>query len=530
MLDIFALEQEIAAAMQAAHVPGVALAVVHQHRLIYAHGFGVTSVETRQPVTTDTLFRIGSTTKPLTTIMVMQLVEEGLLDLDAPLSDLLPDLTLSDPHAASRITPRLLLAHRAGLPTAAEHHGSREAAGLREAIYRDIGAYPLLAEPGRIWSYSNPGINIVGHLAEQATGKDYTTLMQERVFTPLYMHHTTFDPLVAMTYPLAQSHTLDADGRLVVEHHYADNSAHYPAGFAISTVLDMANVARMLLADGQFEGRQLLNAASVAQMKTPQAQFPTFDQDGYGLTLTCWRHRGVQLVGHGGRISQFASDFTLAPETGTAVILLANHAAQWEPHETRLTQRVLGMLVSFTEPSIPVLTEPHRTHWDALTGLYVGGNHGMAQVSVSDDHLIMEWQGEKLPLHRREGLSYAVKMPDETWMPLQFDRQGDQAADYLTLLERPGSGLSLKRLETDDTPLPHADLAPLVGTYRSPLTHFTVTRDTDTLSIASPLLGNTTFALRSIGGMRFIFPFGLLTFEAPDTLRLGAGLLFVRDT
>src|SRR5687767_14217391 len=101
MLNIFDLEALVTSTMESAKVPGAALAVVHENKLIYARGFGVTSVEEGgSPVTPGTIFRIGSTTKPLTTTAIMQLVASGQLELDTPIDEVLPDLKLSVPDAA----------------------------------------------------------------------------------------------------------------------------------------------------------------------------------------------------------------------------------------------------------------------------------------------------------------------------------------------------------------------------------------------------------------------------------------------
>ena len=118
--------------------------------MIYARGFGVTSIEDGGiPVTPETIFRIGSTSKPLTSTAIMRLVEAGKLELDTPISEILPDFELSVPGAIQEVTLRKLLSHTAALPTDAEHYGPREAAGLRAGVYGDIAGYPLIAPVGK---------------------------------------------------------------------------------------------------------------------------------------------------------------------------------------------------------------------------------------------------------------------------------------------------------------------------------------------------------------------------------------------
>ena len=129
MLHPYQLEQQIQELMHAAYVPGMALAVVQDRDIGYARGFGVTSVEDgRIPVTPQTVFRIGSVTKPLTGTAVMSLVDEGRLSLDEPVTTYLPWLTLSEPGAAERVTARMLLCHRSGLPFVHQSFGPRDGA------------------------------------------------------------------------------------------------------------------------------------------------------------------------------------------------------------------------------------------------------------------------------------------------------------------------------------------------------------------------------------------------------------------
>ncbi len=531
MLNFYALEALVTSAMEAAKVPGAALAIVHNREVIYAHGFGVTNVEEGGiPVTAQTIFRIGSTSKPLTTTAIMRLVEDGKLELDTPISEVLPDLELSVPGAVGEVTLRRLLTHTAALPTAAEHYGSREAAGLRASVYSDIAGYPLIAPVGKIWSYSNPGINLAGYLAELVSGKPYAELMQELVFDPLAMKRTTFDPTIAMTYPLAQSHTLDAEGNLQVDHHFADNTMHYPAGFVMSTVLDMANFAIMHLSSGQFGGKQVLAPESVVAMHTPQVHFPSLDDSGYGLTLSSFNYKGVRQVGHGGRISSYASHFEMVPETGSAVVIMANNSALWSPQEVAITRFIFDGLLDLPAESTPIpVVEPDRSQWDQLVGIYAGLNSGAAEIVREGDELRLIWEGGPLPLQAAGGGLYIAQPPSGEPMPVSFVLEGSAPAEYANMIVAPGFALAMKRIDYD--PAYKADVPSkqkFVGVYEGPLGSLTVRLDDDTLKITSALFGNTEFAGRLLDAMRLLLPVGLIAFEPPETLRLGANLIFRR--
>ncbi len=518
--------------MAAANVPGVALAIIHERKVIYARGFGVTSIEAGGiPVTPETIFRIGSTSKPLTTTAIMRLVEAGKLELDTPISEILPDLELSVPGAIQEVTLRKLLSHTAALPTDADHYGPREAPGLRAGVYGDIASYPLIAPVGRIWSYSNPGINLAGYLAELVSDKPYSQMMQELVFDPLHMTRTTLDPTIAMTYPLAQSHSSDAEGKLVVDHHYADNTMHYPSGFIMSTVLDLANFALLHLGGGTFEGEQILAPASVTEMHTPVVRFKSLNDDGYGLTLSSFNYKGVRQVGHGGRISSFACHFEMVPETGSAVIILANNSEAWSPQEVIITRHILDQLLDLpAEIAAPQTIEPDRASWDRLVGTYVGALSGAAEVVREGDDLTLIWQGQPMPLLCVEPDFYIAQPPEGEPMPVGFDfDDAESPAKYLHLLVQSGHALALERLDTDPNFQPDPrSFEQYAGVYATGLGSLTVHVVENALVVSSPLFGNAEFPAKPVDLQRFLLPIGLLTFEPPNGVRLGLSMHFER--
>jgi CubicO group peptidase (beta-lactamase class C family) len=328
VLSVDALEARIRREIDGARVPGLALALVHGGELVYARGFGVTSVDDgARPVTPGTLFRIGSVTKPMTGTVAMRLVADGRLDLDRPVRAYLPWFALSDPAAAERVTLRMLLSHTAGLPHDHRPYGRRDPEALAARVREEIPRYPLVAPPGTTWSYSNAGIHVAAFLIETALGVPYGQAMDDLLFRPLGMARTTFDVAVAMTYPLAQSHDLDEDGTLRVRRRYADNAANHASGQAISTVLDLVAFARLHLDRGRFGGEPLLPAELVDEMHRPQAEIPAPGRGAYGLTFGVQTHRGTRRVRHGGGITEFGATFDLLPDHGAAVITLRNRLA-----------------------------------------------------------------------------------------------------------------------------------------------------------------------------------------------------------
>lgn len=345
------LAPDIAARMDAARVPGLAIALVRGGAVAGARGFGVTSVEDGGlPVTPRTLFQIGSITKSLTGTLVLRLVAAGLLDLDRPVTAYLPDLTLAAPGAAGRVTLRLLLSHTAGLPwdqiTPTRLHGRRDPGGLADFVRDELPTRPLVAPPGTRWEYSNPGISLAARVAEVVTGRDYAALIAEQIAAPLGMARTTFDPAVALTYPVALSHDLAPDGALVARHRAPDNTAQYPAAFAYSTALDLANFALLHLQAGRFGTDQLLPPALVAAMHAPQVACTLPPYTHYGLTFFLRDYRGHRIVGHPGGIATHGSRCVLLPDDGHAVILLYNRGDDFDAHADAIVEAACDALLA----------------------------------------------------------------------------------------------------------------------------------------------------------------------------------------
>src|SRR5581483_9386379 len=182
-------------------VPGLALGVLHEGRS-EAWGFGVASLETRQPVTAQTLFQIGSISKLFAATLAMQLVEAGTVDLDKPVAPYLPELRLADPAAQHTVSLRHLLTHTAGF------YGDRfDDLGMGDdALAKAVAGFDQLQQytaPGELWSYCNTGFQLVGRLVEDLRAEVFETAARERLFTPLGLERSTYFAHEAITYPAA---------------------------------------------------------------------------------------------------------------------------------------------------------------------------------------------------------------------------------------------------------------------------------------------------------------------------------------
>jgi CubicO group peptidase (beta-lactamase class C family) len=439
-LNICRLEQRIEDVMGEARVPGLALALIQGQEVIYACGFGLTGVEDGGlPVTARTLFRVGSLTKSMTATAIMRTVERGALDLDAPVSRTVPWLRFGQEGAEDRITLRMLLSHSAGLPTAYAPFGRRGQDGLEGYVRDEVSGYEFLAPPGRLYSYSNPGVRVAGLILQVVAGRPYTELMQELVFDPLDMGRTTFDPTVAMTYPVAQSHQMDDDGRLRVWHRYSDDTGSYPSGSAISTAADMAHYGLMQLNAGVYRGRRVLAAESVAEMQSAQVDCYAVEGGGYGLGFHVDSYKGQRRVWHEGSTSNFGSRLVLLTGARAGVVIMNNHAPGFWVRAAALTDSLLDELLGLpAETPEPPSAEPDRSCWPQYEGAYLGDWRGLAEVKVADGQLTLAWNGVTLPLFAlRRDLYWGRKPGSEELVAVGFVPEKGGQVEYVQVNSSP---------------------------------------------------------------------------------------------
>jgi CubicO group peptidase (beta-lactamase class C family) len=462
------LEQRIEEHMDQAHIPALALAVVNERDILYAKGFGVTSVEEGgASISPRTLFQIGSVTKPLVGTAVMRLVEAGQLDLDQPLKAYVEWLRFSVPHVEEQITLRLLLSHTAGLPRDA-YNGTRDSDGLERYVREHLPSYSFIAPPGRLYSYANAGFSLIGYIAQVVTGKPFPDLMQQLVLDPLEMKRTTFDPRVVLTYPFALPHILQ-DEQLRVLHRVSDGQAVAPAGGAYSSVVDLAHFAMMQLQHGRFHDQQLLSSASARLMQTPQAMRYLTHPAGYGLSFELMTYKGVPCIGHSGSMSTFGCQLMLLPEQKLAFILIVSRISSMQ----RMVRTLLDYLLNLPEaPARPGTNDPERTLWSRYTGSFLGVRAGLALISVENDQLVLELNGQRLSLQAHSTTIYLGSWPgSEDPIAVGFLPEIKGPVRYITIDEKP-----CERFERDPLFVPDpSSWVSYAGTYREDALEETIT-------------------------------------------------------
>jgi CubicO group peptidase (beta-lactamase class C family) len=355
--DFSSLETTINEQLESQNVPGVSIAVVYNDEMIYSNGFGVRSMEGDDLVTADTLFHIGSTTKPLTTIGVLRLVEQGKLDLDTPIVNYLPNFTAND-----EITMRQLLSHTSGLSDAASEYGSRDSNALMNsmATFTDSAFF---TKPGVVQSYSNPGFNIAGAVIETVSGQPFWDYMAQEVFNPMGMERTTFDPYRAMTYPLAVGH---ASGFLSMDvvRPMSDAIAESPSGILYSSATDLTQLIKFYLNDGVVNDEAVVNSDLFNAMITPATA--EVGEIWYGLGTIISDNNGVRIWGHDGAINGYNAFLTTLPDYETGIVILANSNFDAQP----VVDAVFSTLnISLPEPA--TTANPEANNLEDFIGRYV---------------------------------------------------------------------------------------------------------------------------------------------------------------
>ncbi|GAA5098735.1 serine hydrolase domain-containing protein [Nocardia iowensis] len=309
------------------HVPGAALAILVDGK-VYEIASGVLHRGTGVPVTTDSVFLCGSIAKVYTATLIMRLVDEGKLDLDAPVVEVLPEFATPDEEATQQITVRRLLSHTGGVTNDFNYDGGRGDNCLAEYV-RAAREVALDCKPGTAMSYGSLGYVVLGRVIEVLTGKTFDEAVRDLLAVPLGLDHLVTLPEQALRFRTAMSH-LGAPGQ------YPDPAPEWdimprsvaPAARVISTAGDMVRFARMHLEGGRAaDGTTVLSAESVAAMQHRAIDVPdkwTVSADGWGLGWTLYDWNGIKGFGHdGAAIGQYGY-LRAIPEAGVAVALLTN--------------------------------------------------------------------------------------------------------------------------------------------------------------------------------------------------------------
>ena len=311
------IARKIVSEMKRLQVPGVAIGIWHKGKE-YAEGFGVTSVEHPLPVTPDTLFQTGSISKTFTGTILMQLAEQGKVDLDIPVRTYIKNFKLSNKRVAANVTVRQLLTHMGGwVGDYFNDFGNGDDA--LEKMVKDIARLPQIHPLGKIWSYNNTGFNIASRIIEVVTGKPYEQAVQEMLFDPIGLQMSFFYPSdLFFTHRFVVGHQ-KVKNKIQVARPWAIGRASNGVGGVLSTVRDLLEYARFHMGNGK---KNVISGKSLRAMRVPQA-----DAGPRGLMGITWFIRkvgDVTLYAHGGATNGQQAYFFFIPDKEFALAILTN--------------------------------------------------------------------------------------------------------------------------------------------------------------------------------------------------------------
>ena len=329
-------------------VPGCAVAVVSGDRVVLAEGYGLRDVKRNLPVTKDTIFAIGSSTKAFTVMALGLLADEGKLSWDAPVKQYLPTFKLKDPTASDHMTPRDLVTHRSGLP---RHDLMWYNAPLsRKELFDRLQYIEPNADFRAKWQYQNLMFMTAGYLAGEVAGVSWEDLVRGRIFGPLGMTSSNFsveDSKKSADFSLPY----DEKDKQVIEIPFRNITTVGPAGSINSNATDMAQWVMLHVNGGRAGGKRLVSANTIAEMHQPQMVMPGQVQDpevvltSYAMGWFVESYRGKVRVHHGGNIDGFSALVTFLPAEGIGVVVLSNHDGSPLPEVVARTaiDRLLGL-------------------------------------------------------------------------------------------------------------------------------------------------------------------------------------------
>lgn len=314
-IDFAAIDAYLQAAMKQHRLPGMSVAIVQGDDIVFAKGYGEASPG--RPMTPDTPMYIGSTSKTFTSLAVMQLVEQGKLELDAPVKSYIPWFQVGDPESTKTITLRHLLTHTSGLTDQNYNdHNLPDDASLEDAVRDLVHAAPVSA-PGESWHYFNPGYAVLGYLVEQTSGQSYGDYIAEHIFQPIGMANAFSEP--AQAADLAQGHL--ALFGFPVPFGQPHRRYGLPEGYLIVSANDMARYLMMIMNDGQVGDQQVISVESLRKMFNP-VRLP--QHQSYGLGWEIERYYGEPHIYHGGSNEAFKHEAMFFPEKDLGLVIQIN--------------------------------------------------------------------------------------------------------------------------------------------------------------------------------------------------------------
>ena len=320
--------QRVAGEVERDGVGGITVGVFAGRDLVWARGFGWADAERRIPAGVNTIYRVGSISKSFTAVALLQLWQQGVVDLDAPVRSVLPEMRqMGDrPAGSPEVTWRHLASHTSGLIREPELEGAAEGPleYWEDKVLASIPETSFYAAPGESYRYSNIGFGMLGYSLGRASGLPFMELVDGALIRPLGMHSTGFVVTPSMSEQLATGYVVRGDGTADPEIPYREHVGRgykVPNGGIYSTVGDLARFAAGLTGEATVS---ILGPEARRLIRTPQT--PAESETRYSFGFFLYRMEGApELVGHSGSVAGYNAFLVFEPDSGVGVVLLRNY-------------------------------------------------------------------------------------------------------------------------------------------------------------------------------------------------------------
>lgn len=427
--DTKAVDRIVTSTMRAWQIPGAAVAIVKNDRVVYVSGYGTKELGGTEPVTGETLFQIASTSKAFTSTALAMLAAEKKLSFDDPVREHLDYFHLNDLCADSQVTIRDIVSHRTGLSRHDELWDNSPF--TREDVVRRIGRVELSKPFRSAYQYQNIMYIAAGEVVAKASGMPWEDFMKKRIFQPLAMTHTVTSDAEWNAADHATGYQYDWKTGRISPQRPSDTTTIGAGGAIKSSAVDMANWLRFQLTNGAFNLVQLTDSAMIEETKTPntvirmeglarEANTET-NVMSYAMGWVVQDYRGEHLVSHAGALNGFRTHVDLLPRRNSGFViminvgrglalvsmrnaladLLANKPGRdWNAYylmvDRRADEKGAAEKEARASKRVPDTTPSHPL--ENYTGEYESPAYGTAKVSLVDGHLVLQWSRMTIPL------------------------------------------------------------------------------------------------------------------------------------
>ena len=453
----------IQAEVDAGHVSGVSVAMVHDQKLVYADGFGFADKKRGRTTTAGTVYRAGSISKLFTALAAMQWVERGQIDIDQPARRYVPEFAVVNPfEQGGDVTLRQLMCHRSGMvresPVGSYFDPTEPSVADTVA---SLAGCALVYPPNTKTKYSNSGVTVVGRAVALVADESYEDYQARHLLAPIGMNDSSFRLNRTLKKRLAKGYLPVADGRggfrEIESPHFELGTI--PAGNLYTTARDLGRFLSFLFAEGWIGDRQLIQHATLQEMFTPQL---TDQAVGFGLGFNMGEFRGLKTFSHSGAVYGFTSIMIGIPSHKLGVVVLINDDIAIGPMR-KLSELGLNLMLEADQglpfPETKPTAELASDLMAALVGDYESESF-WGEIRLNDGTLEANIGGQRLQLRAVGDLTFegSGRIAEQT--PFEFNRAESGSVQGFSAF-----GRSFQRIDPDQIPDTPLHWQELLGSY-----------------------------------------------------------------